>query len=67
MSRAVKEIEKAITLLPLDQLSHFRAWYDEFDSERWDEQISIDVAAGKLDDLATSAIAAHKMEKSKKI
>ncbi len=67
MLNAVKDIEKAITLLPTDQLKDFRTWYEKFDSNRWDEQIMKDVAAGKLDALADSAIADHKMGKSKEL
>ncbi len=33
MVGTVEEIEEAISLLPPDQLSRFRAWYEEFDSE----------------------------------
>ena len=63
MLSAVKDIEKAITVLPIDQLKDFRTWYKKFDSNRWDEQIMKDVATGKLDALADSAIADHKSGK----
>ena len=67
MLSAVKDIEKAITLLPIDQLRHFRTWYEKFDSNRWDEQIIKNVATGKLDALAEAAIADHKLGKSKEL
>ena len=67
MLSAVKDIEKAITLLPIDQLRDFRTWYEKFDSNRWDEQIINDVATGKLDTLADAAIADHKLGKSKEL
>lgn len=67
MLSAVKDIEKAITLLPIDQLKDFRTWYEKFDSNRWDEQIMKDVATGKLDALADAAIADHKLGKSKEL
>ena len=57
MSITVEDIENAITQLPQKQLRQFRGWYEEFDSDSWDEQIEKDVAAGKLDLLAEAAIA----------
>lgn len=67
MARTVKDIEKAITQLPQNQLRQFRAWYEKFDIDSWDEQIEKDVAAGKLDALAEAAIADHKAGKSREI
>ncbi len=67
MARTVKDIEKAITELSRGQLRQFRAWYEKFDSDAWDEQIEKDAATGKLDSIADAAIAAHKAGKSKKI
>ena len=67
MARNVEDIEKAIIRLPQDQLKQFRAWYEKFDSDAWDEQIENDSAAGKLDSLANAAIADHKSGKSKEL
>lgn len=67
MLSTVQNIEKAITLLPIDQLRDFRTWYEKFDSKRWDEQIIKDVATGKLDALADAALTDHKLGKSKKL
>ncbi len=67
MSRALEDIEKAITQLPQDQLRRFRDWYEKFDSDKWDEQMEKDAAAGKLDVLAETAIADHKAGKSKEL
>ena len=67
MARNVEDIEKAITQLPQDQLKEFRAWYEKFDSDAWDEQIERDAAAGKLDSLADAAISDHKAGKSKEL
>ncbi len=49
MARTVQEIEKAIAQLPKNQLRQFRAWYKNFDSDAWYEQIENDIAGGKLD------------------
>ena len=67
MARTVEDIEKAIAQLPQDQLREFRAWYEKYDSDAWDEQIERDTAAGKLDALAEVAIADHEAGKSKKL
>jgi hypothetical protein len=67
MSRSVQDIEKAIAELPKDQLMEFRAWYQEFDSNAWDDQIERSAKSGKLDSLAEQAIADHKAGKSRKL
>ncbi|MBN4077153.1 hypothetical protein JYT48_02660 [Mariprofundus ferrooxydans] len=63
MGIAIEEIENEIINLPQDQLREFRAWYEAFDSNTWDEQIEHDVVTGKLDALANAAIADHKTGK----
>ena len=67
MANTVEDIERAIRQLPQNQLQKFRAWYEKFDMDSWDEQIEKDVAAGKLDALAEAAIADHKGGKSREI
>lgn len=67
MTRTIEDVVKAVEQLPQDQLKQFRAWFQEFDSEAWDEQIEIDMKAGKLDTLAQGAIADHHAGKSKKL
>ena len=52
----VKELEKAVTDLPLDKLAEFRAWFESFDAEQWDNQFEEDVKSGKLDRVAETAI-----------
>lgn len=67
MGIAIEEIENEIVNLPQDQLRKFRAWYESFDSNAWDEQIEHDVMTGKLDALANAAIADHEAGKSTKL
>ena len=67
MEITVEEIENVIIKLPQDQLRKFRAWYEKFDSDAWDEQIERDVVSGKLDVLAEMAIVDHKIGKSIKL
>lgn len=54
---SIEEIETAVTKLPPEDLSRFRAWFVEFDARAWDRQIEEDVAAGRLDALAEEALA----------
>ena len=52
----VDEIKRAIAQLPPEALHELRAWYEQFDAQRWDDQIEVDVAAGRLDQLADEAL-----------
>ncbi|HQU97564.1 MAG TPA: hypothetical protein PLV19_01500 [Nitrosomonas sp.] len=67
MTRTIEEVVKAVEQLPQDQLKQFRAWFQEFDSEAWDEQIEKDMKGRKLDALAQAAIADHQAGKSRKL
>jgi len=67
MGMVVEEIEKVIVNLPQGQLKKFRAWFEKFDSNSWDEQIENDIAIGKLDALANVAISDHKAGRSTKL
>ena len=52
----IQEIEDAIRQLPSEDLAALRAWFAEFDAEKWDRQFEEDVAAGRLDHLADEAL-----------
>lgn len=52
----VQEIEVAIRKLSREELNSFRNWFDEFDTDAWDEQFEEDVASGRLDTLADEAL-----------
>jgi hypothetical protein len=52
----VEDLEKAVALLPPDQLAQLRVWFDEFVSARFDQQITHDARSGKLDRSAEQAI-----------
>jgi hypothetical protein len=52
----VEDIEKAVAILPEDQLAKFRAWFEAFDAARFDQKIERDALSGKLDDLAEEAL-----------
>ena len=53
----LEDIEKTVAELPPDQLMRFRAWFDEFESARFDQRIERDAKAGRLDQLAEQALA----------
>lgn len=53
----IQEIERAVERLAPDEQNAFRAWFTSFDSDAWDRQLEADVEAGKLDELATEALA----------
>ena len=63
----VKEIEKAIAMLPQYDFKILREWLDEFEAKKWDEQFENDVKAGKLDKLAEEAVQDYHAKKCKKI
>jgi len=64
MGIAIEELEDVIMHLPQGKLKKFRAWFAEFDAKVWDEQIEKDALSGKLDALASAAIASHTDGKS---
>ncbi|SEI16329.1 MULTISPECIES: hypothetical protein [unclassified Tardiphaga] len=52
----VEDIEKAIENLPPAELAQFRAWFEAFDAEVFDQKIAADASSGKLDGLAEQAL-----------
>ncbi|MEI6746125.1 MAG: hypothetical protein WCL34_09200 [Methylococcaceae bacterium] len=56
---SVQTIENAIQQLPEPDLAELQRWFSEFYGSIWDKQIERDATAGKLDALATEAIAEY--------
>jgi hypothetical protein len=52
----LEDIEKAIAELPIEQLRRFRAWFEQFEAEHFDQAIERDAKSGKLDRLAEQAL-----------
>ncbi len=52
----VEQLQKAIEALPDRDFSRLRQWFAEQDWQRWDKQLEVDVAAGKLDFLLEEAL-----------
>ncbi len=63
----IEKIEQNVRKLKRNEVSAFRRWFREFDSDERDRQIEEDVLAGKLDKLAEEALAAHRAGKSKEL
>jgi hypothetical protein len=53
----LEDIEKAVAQLAPGELDRFRAWFEDFQSARFDQKIERDARAGKLDALADEAAA----------
>jgi hypothetical protein len=53
----VEDIERAIERLAPGEFDRLRAWFEEFQAARFDEKITRDAQAGKLDRLAEQALA----------
>ena len=51
----VEDIEKAIEKLGAREFDRLRAWFEEYQAARFDENIARDANAGKLDHLADAA------------
>ena len=63
----LEEIEKVVTKLTPEQLAKFRAWFEDFQEQAFDEQIERDAKAGKLDRLAEEALRAHREGRSREL
>ena len=61
----VKKLEIEVQQLSRDELSDFRDWFRDFDSDDWDKQINKDIKAGRLELLAEEAVSAHKENRTK--
>ena len=63
----IQEIEQAIAELSPKELARFRAWFEEFDAQAWDDQFERDVKTGKLDRFANKAIRDFRAGKAKEL
>ena len=63
----IKELEKAVSSLPSEELARFREWFDEFDAKAWDKQLETDAKTGKLNKIAEAAISDYRAGKAKEL
>ena len=61
----VKDIEHAISQLPPSDIVELSAWFEEFESQLWDEQIENDAKAGRFDTLINQAKAEYDAGRSR--
>lgn len=54
------EIERAVEQLAPDELARFRAWFEHFDAERFDQALEQGIKAGKLDAFAEEALSVYR-------
>ncbi len=52
---SIQEIKTAVASLPSPELAQFTAWFEEYQADRWDQQIEQDALSGRLDALAEQA------------
>jgi hypothetical protein len=53
----VEEIEKAILRLPKNEVAELSAWFEELETQSWDDQIVDDATSGRFDSHYAQAIA----------
>ena len=63
----VKSIEKAVESLMPAELAEFRHWFAEFDAAAWDRKIENDARIGRLDQLASEALADFKSDQAREL
>ena len=61
----VQTIEEEVKSLSNKELSEFRNWFQEFDSDAWDAQIEHEAQSGKFDQIVQEALEEHKRGESK--
>jgi len=52
---STKELERAVQELPPDEFASFASWFEDYLADRWDEEIGLDIAAGRLQGFAAKA------------
>ncbi len=65
MAIPVEQLEAEISKLNPQELAKFRAWFSEFDSKAWDQQIERDASKGKLAGLAEAALREQRNDSTK--
>lgn len=65
--QTITEIESAVSNLSEKELAEFRNWFAEFDAAVWDKKFEQDVQSGKLDALATKALASFRAGKYREL
>jgi hypothetical protein len=64
---SIEKLEEHVKALSPDDLSEFRRWFLEWDNDEWDRQIEKDAKVGKLDALASAALAEYQAGQAREI
>jgi hypothetical protein len=52
---SLHELEAAVTQLPIEELTAFARWFEEYLADAWDRRIEADIQAGRLDEAGRRA------------
>ncbi len=63
----VEDIEKAVESLQPAELAQFRAWFEAFDAEVFDQKIATDMSSGRLDRLAEQALDGYRQGRAREL
>jgi hypothetical protein len=63
----IEILEEQVKSLSEDDLTEFRRWFLDWDNDEWDRQIERDATAGKLDALASAALAEYNAGQAREI
>ena len=63
----IEQLERSVENLSPEDLARFRAWFLQFDAQRWDRQIETDSKTGKLDALIEESKTDYETGKSKEL
>lgn len=55
-----EDIEKAIEQLSPAELARFRAWFQQFEADRFDQAVTSDAQAGRLESFAEEALTEYR-------
>ena len=52
---SLHELETAVSQLPLEDLTAFARWFEEYLADAWDRRIEADIQAGRLEEVGRRA------------
>lgn len=55
----LSDLEQSISQLTEDEFVKFRKWFWEFENQKWDAQIKLDISENKLESIANEAMAEY--------
>ena len=52
---SLQELEAAVAQLPVEELTAFTQWFEEYRADAWDRRIEADIRAGRLEEAGRRA------------